>query len=189
MRKYLLQSYFLVDEFEEHNNIKQLLLDAIKNSKQESLTFENSSDQINKLDWSEKYNFDREWVQILYPKLFCKLTSMAKAIGFENAKINELWFQQYIENDIHSWHGHGSNFTCVYYLEMDDDAPKTELIEPFSMDGKFTPEVKEGSIIVFPSYVVHRAPIVKHDTRKTIIAFNIDFEGITEEAKILYDSL
>lgn len=188
MRKYLLQSYFLVDDFEEHKAIKSLLLNAIANAKQESLNFENSNDQINKLDWSEKYNFDREWVQILYPKLLYKLTSMAQAIGFESVKINELWFQQYIETDIHSWHGHGSNFTCVYYLEMDKNAPKTELIEPFAMNGKFTPEVEEGSIIVFPSYVIHRAPMIKDQTRKTIIAFNVDFEGVTEEAKTLYDS-
>ena len=188
MRKYLLQSYFLIDEFEKHEELKPQILKAIEHSEQESLKNENH-DQINKLDWSKKYDFDREWVRILYDDLSIKLNCMAQSIGFESVKFNELWFQQYIQNDTHTWHGHGSNFTCVYYLEMDNDSPLTELIEPFSMDAKFTPDVKEGSIIVFPSYVIHRSPKITNDKRKTIIAFNVDFEGIIPNAVTLFDSL
>lgn len=189
MRKYLLQSYFLIDEFQKHNDLKGLLLDAISKAEEASLNDAKEDTFINKLDWVNNQDFEREWVKILYKDLYSQVNSMAQAIGFKSVKINELWFQQYIENNKHNWHGHGSNFTCVYYLEMADDSPCTELVEPFSMDNKFTPDIKEGSILIFPSYVIHRAPKVKGTKRKTIISFNVDFEGVTEDAVTLFDSL
>ena len=38
--------------------------------------------------------------------------------------------------------------------------PKTELIEP-ATDKKITLECKEGDIIIFPAFMIHRAPINK----------------------------
>jgi hypothetical protein len=32
--------------------------------------------------------------------------------------------------DTHGWHTHGNNFTAVYYLELNEQSPKTELIDP-----------------------------------------------------------
>jgi hypothetical protein len=31
---------------------------------------------------------------------------------------------------------------------------------------------------MFPSFVIHRAPLLKEDTRKTIISFNLTFNNI-----------
>jgi hypothetical protein len=52
---------------------------------------------------------------------------------------------------------------------------KTELIDPFKVNKKIIPDVKEGDIIIFPSYVIHRAPIIDNNIRKTIISCNLDF--------------
>lgn len=177
MRKFSLLSYFLIDDFYKHLEIKKELLNLIEQEKLESLS---NSDSISKLDWSQKHNENREWVKLVLPFLQCQLDVMARGVGFKYTKFHELWFQQYNKNDIHNWHAHGSNFTCVYYLELDENSPKTELIEPFS-NKKFCPDIKEGSIIVFPSYVMHRAPKIENEVRKTIISFNVDFEEITEE--------
>ena len=35
-------------------------------------------------------------------------------------------------------------------------------------------DVQEGDLILFPSHLVHRAPVVKDDIIKTIISFNLD---------------
>jgi len=40
--------------------------------------------------------------------------------------------------------------------------------------GKF--DVKEGDILFFPTFLVHRSPIIKSNLRKTIISSNISFE-------------
>jgi hypothetical protein len=36
-------------------------------------------------------------------------------------------------------------------------------------------DIKEGDVLIFPSNLVHRAPKIKNNLRKTIISFNIDF--------------
>ena len=38
-------------------------------------------------------------------------------------------------------------------------------------------KLAEGDIIIFPSYVMHRAPVIDNNIRKTIISCNIDFNN------------
>ena len=40
---------------------------------------------------------------------------------------------------------------------------------------------KEGDILFFPSYMLHRAPVNNTNKRKTVIAFNCDFQLIPTE--------
>ena len=57
---------------------------------------------------------------------------------------------------------------------MPNNDYKTEYINPLDKnDIKFF-DIKEGDLIIFPSYLIHRAPIVKNDIVKTIISFNLD---------------
>lgn len=45
-------------------------------------------------------------------------------------------------------------------------------------------DIKEGDILTFPSFVIHRAPINTNTHRKTIISWNMDTEltpGIYKE--------
>ena len=37
---------------------------------------------------------------------------------------------------------------------------------------------EEGDIVMFPSFMIHRAPPVQNDKTKTIISFNIEFKDI-----------
>ena len=80
---------------------------------------------------------------------------------------------------MHNWHIHGENYTGVYYLELPDDTPKTELIDQY--DKKITVKANEGDIVIFPSFIIHRGPKVLNDSRKTIISFNLEFEDIEFE--------
>jgi hypothetical protein len=66
----------------------------------------------------------------------------------------------------------------VYYLDLPDHAPKTQLINPFNQEQIVMPDIKEGDILVFPSYVIHRAPKIKENINKTIISFNCNFSKI-----------
>ena len=94
------------------------------------------------------------------------------ALGYQSAIIDEFWFQQYVTGNEHGWHTHGSNFTGVYYLELDESSPKTEIIEPSRQDKKIVMDVHEGDVLMFPSYTIHRAPTIMNDVRKTIVSFN-----------------
>jgi ectoine hydroxylase-related dioxygenase (phytanoyl-CoA dioxygenase family) len=86
-------------------------------------------------------------------------------------KVDNYWFQQYKRNDYHSWHIHENGlFSCVYYVDMPNEAPKTT----FNILGNETEvSVSEGQVLVFPSYLLHCSKPNKNIKTKTIISFNI----------------
>ena len=82
------------------------------------------------------------------------------------------------KNGKHGWHTHAQNYTGVYYVKFSNKDAKTELIDPFSQDKKIIINAKEGDIVIFPSYVIHRATEQKENSEKIIISFNINFTRI-----------
>jgi hypothetical protein len=181
--KHHLDSFFLVFSFSEHNTMKKNILTAIAEQEPESLNVmeDYCTDSITKLDWSIANNFTRPWTIHFKPQLDKLLTEVASACGYSESQINELWFQQYYTNDKHGWHTHGSNFTGVYYLELPDTAPRTQLTNPFTQTDIIVPDIKEGDILIFPSYVIHRAPKMIDNFRKTIISFNCNFDKVRSD--------
>tara|TARA_B000000565_G_scaffold13410_1_gene9708 strand:+ start:690 stop:1271 length:582 start_codon:yes stop_codon:yes gene_type:complete len=92
----------------------------------------------------------------------------------------QLWSQQYDKGEYHGAHNHGMmNLSCVLYVEFD---PKehlpTTFYSPFPNPyygtiHKAQPPVNEGEIIVFPSLLLHEAPVSPSDKQRTIMSFNI----------------
>lgn len=173
--RHRLDSVYTIADFKDHAEIKDNLLSLIDESP--AGTMVNDVDQLNvtKVDWDNSFDMSRPWVDYLVPRLNPHIASVFKEMGFNKFKINEIWFQQYLGRASHGWHTHGSHFTNVYYLELDEDAPKTVLINPFTRE-EFIPDVVEGQTIVFPSYVVHKSPDQYFDVRKTIISWNSDVD-------------
>ena len=101
-------------------------------------------------------------------------------LNFEKVIIDNIWFQQYKQNGTHGWHTHGSNYTGVYYVDFEKTYAKTELINPID-DKKITIDAEEGDIIIFPSFIIHRSALQKINKTKTIISFNLTFEGISKK--------
>jgi hypothetical protein len=175
--KHDLKSFYITCSFEYHNDLKIPLLEKIFEQEPDSFTDINSEQTnfINKLDWKLSGDYTREWVKIIKPKLDEILSEIAILNSYGNSDINQIWFQQYGAGNIHGWHTHGSNFTGVYYLELSGESPKTELLSPINQSEIIVPDVKEGDILLFPSHVIHRAPMILNFKRKTIISFNFDF--------------
>jgi hypothetical protein len=180
IEKSIINTLIIKKLFKEHTLIKENLLKIIQSCKDESLKSKDEyySDNIEKLDWSESRNFKREWVNYIINPLLKNLTEMISSMGFETYNITEIWFQQYIKNSEHGWHIHGSNYTGVYYVELNENSPQTEIMNPEDLTKKQKLNVKEGDIIIFPSFVIHKAPLLINDYRKTIVSFNINFEKI-----------
>lgn len=166
---------YVVADLAVHDQIKNTLLSLIDNSPAGSMS--NDTDRLNvtKVDWDKSTDFSRPWVEYLLNHLNPHIASVFKEMGFSKFLLKEIWFQQYLNRASHGWHTHGSHFTNVYYLELDDDAPKTVLINPFTRE-EFTPDVKEGQTIVFPSYVIHKSPDDFFEKRKTIVSWNSDID-------------
>jgi len=174
VRKFLLESFYTIGKLPNHESVKTSVLDLLSTTRSDSLVMKDNyyADSVNKLDWSKARDFTRPWVQLLKPQIENYLNKLAVGLGYQSSIIDELWYQQYTTGDAHGWHTHGSNFTGVYYLELDESSPKTEIIEPSKQDKKITLDVSEGDVVMFPSYTIHRAPIIKNDKRKTIVSFN-----------------
>ena len=94
-------------------------------------------------------------------------------MDFKTLQFKDIWFQQYKKDNTHHWHIHGCTFTGVYYVKYNEKCIGTELIDPVTKK-VMMPAVYEGDVIVFPSYVKHRAPPQITNTLKTIISFNFD---------------
>ena len=175
VRKFLLESFYTIGKLPNHDILKDPILNLLDSTHiAESLVMKDNyyTDSVNKLDWNQARDFSRPWVKILKPSIEDYLNKLAVALGYQNSIIDEFWFQQYVNGDMHGWHTHGSNFTGVYYLELDESSPKTEIIEPSKQNKKITLDIKEGDIVMFPSYTIHRAPIMNNNIRKTIVSFN-----------------
>lgn len=101
----------------------------------------------------------------------------------QNFNVASVWFQQYQNNDFHGWHLHGnSSISMSYLLELDDYRHSTEFID-IERNDTFQLEVEEGDVIIFPSYIIHRSPLIRSNNRKTTIAVNINL-GTTNQRNI-----
>lgn len=175
IHKHRLDSVYAVADFEPHDEIRDKLLSMIDESPAQSMVNDVDMLNVTKVDWDKSFDLSRPWVSFLLNYLNPHVAEVFKTMGFSKFMIKEIWFQQYLNRASHGWHTHGSHFTNVYYLELDEDAPKTVLINPFTRE-EFVPDVKEGQTLVFPAYVIHKSPDDFFEKRKTIISWNSDID-------------
>ena len=179
-----LDSFFLTFQFPKHLEMKETILTLIAAATEQStetvsVMDDYYTDKVTNLDWSSSTDFSRPWVQYFKPNLDVLLNDVVNACGYKHCNIKDIWFQQYQINDTHGWHIHGHNFTGVYYLDLPTNAPKTQIVNPYTQDNILTPEVGEGDVLMFPSYVIHRGPQITEKLNKTIISFNCNVKLIS----------
>ena len=154
-------------KFKEHNFLKPLLLPLLPKTKK----LIKNNDRISSLDWEDASDLNREWVKTFVPFWMDSIKEVTDDFGCAKIDLEQIWFQQYLEDGYHGWHIHTGHYTGVYYLELDKTSPVTELRDPYTKRIKRM-NVKEGDMIVFPSYIYHRAPLNKSVKQKTIISWN-----------------
>jgi len=191
MKKIKIQTTALLKPFKYHNQIQENLLSKINNSYSDNLNQKDHyyDDKIDRLDFSKNSDYNREWVQLVKPKLEEHFKECAKDLNYQSCIIKNIWYQQYSINNTHGWHTHGENYTGVYYLQFPKGSPKTELIDQYNIEKKITINAKEGDIVIFPSIVIHRAPRVLLNIKKTIISFNLHFDFINPDVLPTINSL
>ena len=182
MKEIKIKSKILLDRLKGHGKIKKSILKLIDETPNECLQYKDEyyNDSIKKLDYSKCDSQHRPWVKTLLPYLQAHFDKCARHLGFKNCVIRDLWFQQYEKDNLHGWHTHGRNYTGVYYLELPKHSPLTELVDPTNFDKIFKIQAKEGDIVIFPSFVIHRSGKILEDIRKTIVSFNIEFDQLNK---------
>ena len=165
----------LLTKVETHNVIKDTLLNLINT--QPSGPNDNTNDRVSRLDWYQSEDFDREWVQYFMPHFNKTYQPLVDKLGYKTFDVRGIWYQQYEHNDVHEWHIHSDSYTGLYYLEM----PNPVQTQVYCNGEIIDLPTAEGDLVIFPSYTIHKAPTNVAKTRKTIISFNVIFEGIQEE--------
>lgn len=170
----------ILKHFEYHKEVKHKLLSLINNAHSDHMKNDIYGDNIERLDWSKNLDHNRDWIKYVKPKLEKHFNKCAKILNYEKCEVHGMWYQQYFKNNTHTWHVHGENYTGVYYLELPKNSPKTELLDQIDINKKITIEAKEGDVVIFPSFIIHRSPKITSNLRKTIISFNLNFPKIKE---------
>ena len=169
-----------------HNQIKSRILDIIDDYDQVNPC----KDTVTKTDFYDDISMHpnrNNYYSIFHQEADSLYRTVNDRYWITDFHILNVWFQQYHINDTHKWHNHGeSNISLSYLLELDDPKHSTEFIDTkqnktFQVEG-----IREGDVIIFPSYILHRSPIITSTNRKTSIAINLSL-GTPDLRKI--DSL
>ena len=165
-------SPYLLINFLEHKEIKELLLSTIEEfANKESVN--DSGGIISRTDYYNQQDIPRYW-EILVPLIKPLVEKATEILDVPKYQVTLPWYQQYYKNDTHNWHRHPQSFyNFVYYLELPEDAPPTIFRNPFNKEEIHTPPAKEGQVIVFPATIHHCSPPSESNDRKSIIAWNI----------------
>ena len=165
----------VIKSFDEHNAVKDTVLRLLDDQKSSEAC--GGNEHITKTDWFVDVHQPRDYWDFLAGYLWPRvlevcINSFHYPFNSSDNKVTNFWFQQYSKGDFHGWHRHGfSSVSAVYFLELPDNKG-TEFKLPQSSE-IYQPEVKEGDILIFPAFLVHRSPVNDTEKRKTIVAFNV----------------
>ena len=149
---------------------------------------------------SEDFNFDlftkSEVTQRLYEKYVLRFFDKPTKVN-----VLDMWFNYYSNGEYQEAHTHVQpdmfaqrpHFSCIHYLKFDPEIHQpTVFRDPLSMirqtnsieldsnnyNEKYEPQVREGSIIMFPPYLEHYVPKSNPtpDNPRITVAFNIVLE-------------
>jgi hypothetical protein len=164
-----------IKKLEEHDRIKEGILDAIKGQDFKPYTVETS--YITRCDYESPKDVERAYLRLVRDPIRQHVERVMKSYGYRSSKIYNFFFQQYETQSRHDWHVHlETQWVGVYYVELPRSTPRTEYL---AMTEGQVKEVRafpcrEGDVILFPSFVIHRAPANASRETKTIISFNFD---------------
>lgn len=161
----------------QHNDVKSKLLNFFELT--EKRNEKNNLDLITYTDFrNNNHHTERPYFSTFLSVIDEFSKRFMQYYCVKDFTIINCWFQQYYKNDNHSWHNHSqTNISWVYYVELDDKHHGTEFYDTINKE-KFKLDVKEGDIVVFPSFVPHRSPAIVTDDRKTIISCNVNLLDI-----------
>ena len=166
-----LSSLYIKTKIVEHSYNKKKLLSLINKGNFSSF------DNIHRTDWHFDKNTKREYLDLFYKIITPYMDKMCLTMKAKTWRIHNGWFQQYKKNNCHEWHRHAeANFANVYYLELPDKNMTTKIKEPFT-NKLLKIKAKEGDVLTFPAYALHKSEKILSGLTKTIISFNSSFDG------------
>jgi len=154
---------------------------------------------------ADNFNFDlfskSEVTQRLYNKYILRFFDKPTKVN-----VLDMWFNYYSNGEYQESHTHiqpdmfveRTHFSCIHYLKFDPEVHQpTVFCDPLAMirrtnsieldsnnyNERYEPQVREGSIIMFPPYLEHYVPKSNPtpDNPRITVAFNIVLEEYGEK--------
>lgn len=140
--------------------------------------------------------FEEQQPHVAYKKIFLdaakdKLHEFAKlhiqpditGLSYKH-NIMHMWYHQMQRSDYINWDNHQyCQWSAVYFIEIPDKKYITEFLDPHTQK-VIQPDASVGDMIIFPSWLLHRAPKMLTDQRKSIIAWNMDVSYVFPDDQI-----
>jgi|TARA_R100001086_G_scaffold67626_1_gene31753 hypothetical protein len=165
-------NYVYLFNVNNHKKIKNKILKEIDNTPSKKIQ------GVYKTDWQTdpllKRMYWENHVKFLADKCIEYLKKDLYKYVKQDTWHHNHWFHQYEKNYGFGWHTHGeSNFSGIYYVSLKDSKYKTQFID-------FNLPIKEGNLLIFPSFLLHCSPLINSKTKKTIVSFNFSITTFYE---------
>ena len=175
-----------------HKETKDSVLGEIKKLCQDSRCFiPRSGEQVFTDYMIPSEASARKYKDEVIDSVMPNIEEFSLSMGAKKLNMGQIWFQRYETDFYHGTHNHWpSLFSVIYYLEFDpSEHESTVLMNPnrlhaelyraqnIQLETSFSPKIKEGDILIFPSFVDHYAPMNKSKMPRTIVSFNFDMSG------------
>lgn len=185
----LFPKFYYHGEVESHAYLKQLFLAELREAQlsqpsEWNCTLQSSFE-------SNTNDTDFSW-DVFKRAIEPNLTEMHEELGGKHQasiKMLESWINVYMKGDSQEVHTHcgGSNptFSCAYFMQYDPKVDAKFIFYDPSQEkhlGNFSghypclntwfPDVKEGDIIIFPSYIQHQVDVQREQSERITISAN-----------------
>jgi len=95
--------------------------------------------------------------------------------------VDRAWSVTYDKEHYHVPHNHSSKgYSGIIYLQMKKDSPRTTYIQPWNNEKDesvlYSPEVKQGDIMIVPQFLTHYTEPNKTFFKKRIISFDFKLD-------------
>ena len=164
-----------VNTMENYSEIKDKLVWEILQSPGESL------DDITKTDWDgHSYHHQTGYWQTVLPFVLDSYQQIRTHLyqdltEYVGLDIGYSWYQVYGYESQHTYHNHpGCQFSNVFFVDLPNGDFKTKF---FGLDDI---DVKEGDLITFPAWYLHRSPPNLGQKNKIVVSFNTSFNCQTK---------
>lgn len=174
--------FFSIDNWEEK---KSIILNSLPDYKKYEKGIDLQGPTMKKSPYSDYYNCPYKFPEYTDTVLSCINEELSKfsLITQKDWKLTHLWFLVYEKYANFSVHNHGpEGWSAVLYVNFDEkEHSGTTFYSPYPSWQKdilgtyesYTPKVKEGDLVLFPSNIMHESSMNFSDKNRTIISFNL----------------